>query len=64
MDLIKTIEDDEQIEYDDSGSDDGEEISAPKKKKSKTGAAVGESTEFFSEFNFVNDAKEYMKDTW
>lgn len=63
MDLIKTIEDDEEIEYINSGSDDGDEISVPKKKKSKAGG--NEASEFFDEeFNFVNDAKDYMKDTW
>ena len=73
MDLIKTIEDDAEIVYEsdaDSGGE-GDEIISTKKvtkvKKNSEGQQVhkpNSAGEFFEEFSFVNDAKEYMRDTW
>jgi hypothetical protein len=75
MDLIKTLEDDAEVAYEseeDSGGE-GDEIAAAKKvtkikknsnSKPKQNAGPNSAGEFFDEFSFVNDAKEYMKDTW
>ena len=60
MDLIKTIEDDANIEYESDESSD-EALEAPKKSKI---AAKTTTEEFFEEFSFVGVAKDYMKDTW
>jgi len=62
MDLVKTIEDDDEIAYqssDDSGSDNDAQ---PTKKKIKTNAA--RSKDFDGAFEFADTQAEYMKDTW
>ena len=73
MDLIKTLEDDAEVQYEseDDSCGEGDEIVAAKKvtkikKNSKPQQVEGPNSagEFFEEFSFVNDAKEYMKDTW
>ncbi len=73
MDLIKTLEDDAEVQYEseDDSNGEGDEIVAAKKvtkirnKLKPQQAEVPNSTgEFFEEFSFVNDAKDYMKDTW
>ena len=73
MDLIKTIDDDAEIQYesDDVSGGEEEDETASKKvtkvKKNTQGQKVkglNSGGEFFDEFNFVYDAKEYMKDTW
>lgn len=58
-DLIKTINDDEEIEVDDYSSED-EDVAQPKKNK----AARQAKKDFEPEFTFVSSQKEYMKDTW
>ena len=58
-DLIKTIEDDDNIEADDDSSED-EDIAQPKKNK----AARQAKKDFEPGFNFVSSQKEYMRDTW
>ena len=60
MDLIKTIEDDANIEYESDESSD-EALEVPKKSKK---AAKSSTEDFFDEFSFVGGAKDYMKDTW
>jgi len=58
-DLIKTIEDDDNIEADDASSED-EDIAQPKKNK----AARQAKKDFEPGFSFVSSQKEYMRDTW
>jgi len=58
-DLIKTIEDDDDIEADDASSED-EDIAQPKKNK----AARQTKKDFEPGFSFVSSQKEYMRDTW
>ncbi|XP_076231044.1 dead-box helicase Rs1 [Calliopsis andreniformis] len=57
FDLIKTIEDDQEVpNY--SENSDVEDDFQPRKQKKK------ENKDFDSNFQFVNDASEYNKDTW
>jgi len=58
-DLIKTIDDNDEIEADDSSSED-EDIAQPKKNK----AARQTKKDFEPGFSFVSSQKEYMRDTW
>ena len=58
-DLIRTINDDDNVEIDDASSDD-EDIAQPKKNK----AARQAKKDFEPEFSFVASQKEYMHDTW
>ena len=58
-DLIRTIDDDDNIEVDDDSSED-EDVAQPKKNK----AARQAKKDFEPEFTFVSSQKEYMKDTW
>ena len=58
-DLIKTINDEDEIEIDDDSSED-EDVAQPKKNK----AARQAKKDFEPEFTFVSSQKEYMKDTW
>ena len=58
-DLIKTINEDDNIEVDDDSSED-EDVAQPKKNK----AARQAKKDFEAEFTFVANQKEYMKDTW
>ena len=66
MDLIKTIEDNEEIQYESDSSKDGEDedLRAPKTKKQKMLAKKKGSDDFNETFSFVSNQKEYMKDTW
>ena len=66
MDLIKTIEDNEEIQYESDSSKDGEDedLRAPKTKKQKMLAKKKGSEDFNDTFSFVSNQKEYMKDTW
>ena len=66
MDLIKTIEDNEEIQYESDSSKDGEDddLRAPKTKKQKMMAKKKGSEDFNDSFSFVSNQKEYMKDTW
>ncbi|KOC65020.1 DEAD-box ATP-dependent RNA helicase 28 [Habropoda laboriosa] len=56
-DLIKTIEDDEEVPNFSENSDVEEDFQ-PRKQKKK------ENKDFDSNFKFVNDVSEYNKDTW
>jgi len=58
-DLIKTIEDDEDVVADDASSDE-DDVAQPKKNK----AARKAKKDFESDFSFVSSQKEYMRDTW
>ena len=58
-DLIRTINEDDNIENDDASSDD-EDIAQPKKNK----AARQAKKDFEPEVSFVSSQKEYMHDTW
>ena len=58
-DLVRTIEDDDEVRGDDSSSED-EDVAQPKKNK----AARQAKKHFEAEFNFVSSQKEYMHDTW
>ena len=58
-DLIKTIDDDQEIEVEDDSSDD-EDVAQPKKNK----AARQAKKDFEPEFSFVSSQQDYMKDTW
>ncbi len=60
MDLLKTIEDDDEVNYasSESGSDDEAQ---PTKKKVKDKA---KSKDFNGAFQFAENQDEYMKDTW
>ena len=58
-DLIKTINEDDNVEVDDESSED-EDIAQPKKNK----AARQAKKDFEPEFSFVSSQKEYMHDTW
>ena len=58
-DLVRTIEDEENVEVDDSSSED-EDVAQPKKNK----AARQAKKDFEPEFSFVSSQKEYMHDTW
>ena len=58
-DLIRTINEDDNIENDDASSED-EDIAQPKKNK----AARQAKKDFEPEFSFVSSQKEYMHDTW
>merc|ERR1712202_120917 len=57
-DLIKTIEEEDVIEADDSSED--EDVAQPKKNK----AARQAKKDFEPGFSFVSSQKEYMRDTW
>merc|ERR1719479_541924 len=65
MDLIKTIEEEDDINYesDESKEDENDDIRKPKKKKHAAKKKL-KSDEFDSSFAFVTNQKEYMKDTW
>ena len=65
MDLIKTIEEEDDINYesDESKQDENDDIRKPKKKKHAAKKKL-KSDEFDSSFAFVTNQKEYMKDTW
>lgn len=56
-DLIKTIEDDQEVP-DFSENSDVEDDFQPRKQKKK------ENKDFDSSFQFINDASDYNKDTW
>ena len=58
-DLIKTIEDDDDVNFV-SGSSDSEDEAQPKKNRQERKAK----TFFEPGFAFVSNQKEYMKDTW
>ena len=58
-DLIRTINEDDNVEVDDASSED-EDIAQPKKNK----AARQAKKDFEPEFSFVSSQKEYMHDTW
>lgn len=58
-DLVRTIEDEEDVQVDDSSSED-EDVAQPKKNK----AARQAKKHFEPEFSFVSSQKEYMHDTW
>ena len=58
-DLVRTIEDEENVQVDDSSSED-EDVAQPKKNK----AARQAKKHFEPEFSFVSSQKEYMHDTW
>jgi len=58
-DLIKTINDDDEVDADDASSDE-DEVAQPKKNK----AARKAKKDFESDFSFVASQKEYMRDTW
>jgi len=58
-DLIKTIEENDVIEADDSSSEE-EDVAQPKKNK----AARQTNKDFEPGFSFVSSQKEYMRDTW
>ena len=68
MDLIKTIDSDEEIEHesDSSNGDGDDDLRAPKSKKQKSAAKSKTKTSdhFDDSFVFVSNQKEYMKDTW
>ena len=67
MDLIKTIEDTDEINYDSGSSEDeiDEDLKAPKSKKEKALAKKKVSCKDFDEsYTPVFNQKEYMKDTW
>ena len=66
MDLIKTIDSDEEIEHesDSSNGDADDDLRAPKSKKQKSAAKTKTSDHFDDSFVFVSNQKEYMKDTW
>lgn len=67
MDLVKTIEDADDIKYesDSSKEDEDEDLRAPKTKKKKVDMAKKLGSEDFNDaFSFVSNQKEYMKDTW
>ena len=58
-DLIRTIDDDDEVQHDDASSED-EDVAQPKKNK-----AARQAKKYFEpEFNFVSSQKEYMHDTW
>ena len=58
-DLVRTIEDDDEVEVDDASSED-EDVAQPKKNK----AARQAKKDFEPDFAFVSSQKEYMHDTW
>ena len=58
-DLVRTIEDEDEVQVDDSSSED-EDVAQPKKNK----AARQAKKHFEPEFSFVSSQKEYMHDTW
>ncbi|XP_066591378.1 probable ATP-dependent RNA helicase DDX27 [Prorops nasuta] len=57
MDLIKTIDDDEEVPNFSEASDEEDDFQPRKQKKQ-------EKKDFDSNFQFVNDAAEYNQDTW
>ena len=76
-DLIKTIEDDEDVVTDDASSDE-DDVAQPKKnkaaRKAKKDFESGDTEDHvfycsflktsISDFSFVSSQKEYMRDTW
>ena len=66
MELIKTIEEDEEVNYesDTSKEDQDEDLRAPKKKKKKLDVKKKVSDEFADDFSFFSNQKEYVADTW
>ena len=56
-DLIKTIEDDQEVPNFSEGSDVEDDFQ-PRKQKKK------ENKDFDNNFQFVNDISDYNKDTW
>ncbi|XP_040574986.1 probable ATP-dependent RNA helicase DDX27 [Lepeophtheirus salmonis] len=70
-DLIKTIEDGEEVENH-SETDESDDEPVPikkivkKKQKNKGGTTIGEKggLDFESDFNFVDNVKDYNKDAW
>ena len=65
MELIKTIEEDDEVNYesDTSKEDQDEDLRAPKKKK-KLDVKKKVSDEFADDFSFFSNQKEYVADTW
>lgn len=66
MDLVKTIEDEDEVEYhsDSSREEDDGDLRAPKTKKEKAAVAKKTCEDFDDSFAFVSTQKDYMKDTW
>ena len=65
MELIKTINEEDDIEYESESSKDeaDEDLAAPKKKKKRI-IKKPASKDFDDSFSFVANQKEYMIDTW
>lgn len=62
MDLVKTIEDDQEIDYQsDSSRDENEDDDLKKPIKQKK---IKKNTDFDESFAFVSNQKDYLKDTW
>jgi hypothetical protein len=70
MDLIKTIEDEAQVEYlsEEDSTGEGDEVPVQKKpkllKKKKREEKLTSDGHFTNDFSFVSDEKEYLKDPW
>ncbi|QQP56602.1 Putative ATP-dependent RNA helicase DDX27 [Caligus rogercresseyi] len=62
-DLIKTIEDDEEVQNL-SETDDSDDEPAPIKKLSKNKKNKSSCVDFEADFNFVDTARDYNKDSW
>ena len=65
MELIKTINEEDDIKYESESSKDeaDEDLAAPKKKKKRI-VKKHVSKDFDDSFSFVANQKEYMIDTW
>ena len=63
-DLIKTLEDEDEVKYESSENSDVEEDAQPRKKKIKGQKAGRNAADFENGFDFVGNQEEYMKDTW
>ena len=59
MDLIRTIEDDQEVTYASESDDSGDEAQPTLKKKSSK-----VHPDFETKFDFVSNQEEYQKDTW
>ena len=66
MDLVKTLEEEDEVEYhsDSSKEEDDVDLRKPKTKQEKLAGKKKTSDDFDEGFQFVSTQKDYMKDTW
>ncbi len=63
MDLIRTLEDDAEVEYE-STDDSDAEVEAPQPKKKRQTKGQKANDDFDDGFQFADSQEEYVRDTW